>query len=260
VTLNSTEKIPGMFGTLVTCLPSAHEGGNVVLKRCGKKMVNKTSEAAQSYACWYSDVTHEVLPVHSGYRWVLTYNMAIDQHAQRPSAALKRSETRALRQALRRWPDDGPGYLLHTLDHHYTQANVCLDNLKTRDMAQVQTLQGAAEELDLDIFLALIEKEEMGNVEYAPSSRGGYYGYHRYGYDDEDDEDDEESYHHIDDVLEETYRIKSLFDLRGGLVAEDLSFDIEHMLDLEAFEDVDCDEEDYEGYMGNSVRCFPMPR
>lgn len=259
MTLDSTEKIPGMFGTLVICLPSAHEGGDVVLKHCGKKMVIKTSEAVQSYACWYSDVTHEVLPVRSGYRWVLTYNMAIDKHAQRPSAALKRSETRALRHTLRRWPDDGPAYLLHTLDHHYTQANVCLNNLKTRDLAQVQTLMDAAQELDFEIFLALIEKEEMGAVEYTPGSRRGYY-YNPYDDEDDDDEDDEESYHHIDDIMEENYKIKSLFDLQGRLVAESLSFDTEQMLDPEAFEDLDCDEEDYEGYMGNSVRYFPVPR
>ncbi|KAK0708876.1 hypothetical protein B0T21DRAFT_247800, partial [Apiosordaria backusii] len=72
-----TEKIPGMFGTLVICLPSPHEGGDVVVTHCGQRRVFKTSEFEQSFICWYSDVTHEVVPVTLGYRWVLTYNLAI---------------------------------------------------------------------------------------------------------------------------------------------------------------------------------------
>lgn len=31
-----TEKIPGMFGTIVICLPSAHEGGDMVVTHCGQ--------------------------------------------------------------------------------------------------------------------------------------------------------------------------------------------------------------------------------
>ncbi|KAK0716561.1 hypothetical protein B0T21DRAFT_425871 [Apiosordaria backusii] len=63
-----TEKIPGMFGTLVIALPSPHQGGDVVVKHCGQTMTFKTSEHPQSFVCWYSDVSHEVLPVTSGYR------------------------------------------------------------------------------------------------------------------------------------------------------------------------------------------------
>ena len=55
-----------MFGTLVVSLPSAHQGGDLVLKHCGEKKVFKTSEWAQSFACWYSDVSHEVLRATAG--------------------------------------------------------------------------------------------------------------------------------------------------------------------------------------------------
>ncbi|KAI9600163.1 hypothetical protein KEM48_000577 [Puccinia striiformis f. sp. tritici PST-130] len=71
-----TEKTPGMLGTLIICLPSAHTGGEVVVKHNGESKTLKTSDASQSFACWYSDVTHQVLPVKSGYRCVLTYNLA----------------------------------------------------------------------------------------------------------------------------------------------------------------------------------------
>ncbi|KAM6522556.1 hypothetical protein FALCPG4_012201 [Fusarium falciforme] len=87
-----TEKVPGMFGTLVISLPSTHQGGDVVLRHCGKQHVFRSSAHVQSCAFWYSDVSHEVLPVTFVYRSVLTYNLALDlalDPAQpRPSASL----------------------------------------------------------------------------------------------------------------------------------------------------------------------------
>ncbi|CAP73318.1 uncharacterized protein PODANS_2_7100 [Podospora anserina S mat+] len=77
-----TEKIPGMFGTLIISLPSAHQGGDIVLKYQSQTTIYKTSEHKQSWACWYSDVSHEVLPIHSGYHIVLTFNLAIRSAGQ----------------------------------------------------------------------------------------------------------------------------------------------------------------------------------
>lgn len=55
--------------------------------------------------CWYSDVHHEVTPVTSGYRWVLTYNLAYDLIGSRPTAVSAKIPTspKDLRKALRRW-------------------------------------------------------------------------------------------------------------------------------------------------------------
>ncbi|KAK4669911.1 uncharacterized protein QC763_0037360 [Podospora pseudopauciseta] len=44
--------------------------------------IYKTSEHKQSWAFWYSDVSHEVLPVHSGHHIVLTFNLAIRSAGQ----------------------------------------------------------------------------------------------------------------------------------------------------------------------------------
>lgn len=57
-----TEKIPGMFGTMVVCLPSAHEGGDLVLRHGDITKTFKSSEMQPSAFCWFSDVSHEVLP------------------------------------------------------------------------------------------------------------------------------------------------------------------------------------------------------
>lgn len=248
----STEKIPGMFGTLVVCLPSAHQGGEVVLKHCGETKVFKTSGAAQSYACWYSDVSHEVRPVTSGYRWVLTYNLALDVAEARPSAGVQRSEARALRHTLRRWLAEGEASresncLYHVLDHDYTEANISLRGLKTRDLARVQVLQGMSRELPVDIFLALLEKSEMGSCENAYSG-----GWRRSRWDESEEEEDEPGFHGLEDVFETSYKVKTLVDLEGRVVTQDLSLDEDDILQEDCFEGLDAEEE-YEGFMGNSV-------
>ncbi|KJK80992.1 hypothetical protein H634G_03525 [Metarhizium anisopliae BRIP 53293] len=233
-----TEKIPGMFGTLVVCLPSAHQGGEVVLKHCGQRKVFKTSEAPQSFASWYSDVSHEVLPVTSGFRWVLTYNLALNLAGPGPSAGLQQFETGALRRTLKRWLSEPKesretNCVYHVLDHDYTEANISLKALKTRDLAQVHALKEISGELAVDVFLALLEKEEMGSCEHDPyeDRYDGFRRYNRSYYDDDDGyddyNDDESGYHHLEKFL------------RRNILQED------------CFEDLEAEEE-YEGYMGNS--------
>ena len=85
-----TEKLPGMFGTMVVCLPSEHTGGEVQLVHNGKQqsMVTATTSAHDlSALAWYSDVQHEIKPVTSGYRLVLTYHLVQDESIPRQTAA-----------------------------------------------------------------------------------------------------------------------------------------------------------------------------
>lgn len=49
----STEKAPGMFGTLVICLPSDYEGGAVVASHRGESKVFKTASTFDhTYIAW----------------------------------------------------------------------------------------------------------------------------------------------------------------------------------------------------------------
>lgn len=133
-----------MFGTLVVCLPSTHQGGDVLLRHNGQAHVFSSSAHTQSCAFWYSDVSHEVLPVTSGYRWVLTYNLALDSAQPRPSASLlSQVNTQPLRQALNRWLAQDPTtreneYFYHILDHDYTETSISLNALKEHDLIRVQ--------------------------------------------------------------------------------------------------------------------------
>ncbi|KAH6975020.1 hypothetical protein BKA56DRAFT_524277 [Ilyonectria sp. MPI-CAGE-AT-0026] len=252
-----TEKIPGMFGSLVICFPSTHQGGEVSLKHNGQQKLFKSSEYTQSFASWYSDVHHEVLPVTSGYRWVVTYNLAIDPQETRPSTALLTPETRVLREVMTRWlSKDAKSreneFLYHRLDHDYTEANISLNALKSQDLARVQVLKALSNEFPFDIFLGLLEKGESG-----PCGRhfewGSYRGRSRYGRYDEDDEDDEDEggFHPLEEVFDSTYTVKTVVDLEGHLVIENLVLNEEDILEENCFDDIEAEEE-YEGYMGNS--------
>jgi hypothetical protein len=208
----------------------------------------ESSKSEASCAGWYSDVTHEVRPVTSGYRWVLTYNLAIDRSLPAPSADLQRYELRPLRHFVRRWLAEGPErqspYAYHVLDHEYTEANTSYTALQGTDLAHVGAVRQACNGLPVTLFLALIEKEEMGDVEFDPCDL-------QY-----DDNEEDASYHHISDVYETHHRLKTVRDLESMVVASEMGIEKDDMLDPDAFEDM-VGEEEYEGYMGNSVRVLP---
>ncbi|KAJ3957657.1 hypothetical protein N0V92_005758 [Colletotrichum tropicale] len=254
VPVEPTEKIPGMFGTMVVCLPSPHEGGEVVAQHCGETKTLKTSKYREgSVAVWYSDVSHEVLPVTWGHRVVLTYNLTLDPSRSLPSAGLRRAETQKLRHSLRKWLNGSvPGksdtdHLYYRLDHEYTESNISMAALKGRDYAVVQTLDDLSTELEFDVFLAALELKEEGTVEY---DHGGY------RYKDDDWDDDDEGWHELEDVIESHERVKLLVGVHGRPVMRDIKFEVEHALDSNDFWVDAPQEEDYQGFMGNSVRGY----
>jgi Rps23 Pro-64 3,4-dihydroxylase Tpa1-like proline 4-hydroxylase len=72
-----SEKNDTMIGTLAVTLPSAHTGGELVIKHAGQATVCRGSKSALSLVAFYADCRHEVLPVKSGYRITLTYNLLL---------------------------------------------------------------------------------------------------------------------------------------------------------------------------------------
>lgn len=60
-----------MFGTLVVVLPSAHRGGELVMRHAGREVVAELSGEEFSelkFAAFYADCEHEVRPVTEGHR------------------------------------------------------------------------------------------------------------------------------------------------------------------------------------------------
>ncbi|KAK2059181.1 hypothetical protein LY76DRAFT_604936 [Colletotrichum caudatum] len=210
-------KCAGTLGTLVICLPLPHDGGNVVVKHAGQIKTFKTSEFEQSFARWYSDVQHEVLPVTDGYYVVLTYNLTIDQ------------ATRWLRSA---GESKGPSYVYYGLYHEYMEANVSLKVLKGWDLAVVQTLQGLSSELEFDVLLALTEDIEQGSTEhqsYDPCYDTGKPPSRRQR------ELDEMAPHELDDVFETRLTVKVLMDLSERPITCDFLLELDSCLQDNGF-------------------------
>ena len=71
-----TPRSKDMFGSLVVCLPSEFTGGALVTRHQGREVTfDWSSSTTTHWAAFFSDVEHEVLPVTSGHRITLTYNL-----------------------------------------------------------------------------------------------------------------------------------------------------------------------------------------
>ncbi|KAJ9616980.1 hypothetical protein H2200_000701 [Cladophialophora chaetospira] len=166
-----SEKVPGMFGTLAICLPCSHDGGELILNFNGEtKSIEtaSTSDSSISYAAWYADVLHEVKPVTSGYRLVLTYNLVrlhiSDEGLETPPTPLDDKDD--LLVTLTKYSDEFqysetsfPNFLVYRLEHQYTQASLRAELLKGGDLGRIQCLQQVADELGFELYLATMEKE-----------------------------------------------------------------------------------------------------
>lgn len=67
------------LGSLVVCLPSFHEGGQLVVRHKGHEMnfdwSGEKGVGVVQWAAFYSDCEHEVLEVTAGRRITLTYHL-----------------------------------------------------------------------------------------------------------------------------------------------------------------------------------------
>ncbi|ERT03379.1 hypothetical protein HMPREF1624_01693 [Sporothrix schenckii ATCC 58251] len=268
-------KIPGMFATLVIVLPSENEGGDLILKHRHTKKTFESSHATNKtgigFMAWYTDVQHEVEPVTSGYRWVLTYNLALEsgapsipRHVPTASALVDPYPTMVY-PALVNWlaeATDDPtrvavakcaiSHAVYGLDHHYTETNLLLSEARGRDAGVLKALQSAVAELPVDIFLAILEKQEEGSCdddEYGYHSRSHYYRYSDY---EEDENSQNAEWHAIQEVYSTTYSIKKLLALDGSQLAESMDIQKDNILQDDCFVDADGEEIDYEeGWSGN---------
>jgi len=78
VSHRDTEKVPGMFATLVLALPSQSDGGELVVRHGDREVrldlrCDEPGEIA--FAAFYADCLHEVLPVTAGCRATLVFNL-----------------------------------------------------------------------------------------------------------------------------------------------------------------------------------------
>ncbi len=72
-----SEKSNDMVGTLTVTLPGTSHGGELIVRHGEKQVVHRSSDKLLSFVAFYADCLHEVQPVTSGYRVVLTYNLLL---------------------------------------------------------------------------------------------------------------------------------------------------------------------------------------
>ncbi len=164
-----SEKTAGMFATLVIVLPSAYQGGELVVEHQGKRMVldlRQDDPAEVSYVAFYADRRHEVKPVTAGYRLALVFNLARPKSIRLPKPPQHEPAIAHLAEALDVWNGDGD-WLIYPLEHAYTEAGLGFANLKARDRARAEVLAEAAKRADCELYLPLFTVEESGWAEYA---------------------------------------------------------------------------------------------
>src|SRR4051794_11709545 len=103
-----TEKTPGMFGTLVVVLPSSSAGGELVVRHKGREIqldLCGDDPAEATFAAFYADCVHEVLPVTRGYRLTLVYNLVRGSRGRPPEPPDYAGEQARAAALLQAWCD-----------------------------------------------------------------------------------------------------------------------------------------------------------
>jgi predicted 2-oxoglutarate/Fe(II)-dependent dioxygenase YbiX len=165
-----SEKAPGMFATLVVVLPSDYSGGELAVhhKGCEARLDLRREEPTEAaFAAFYADCRHEVLPVASGHRLALVYNLVRRGKGALPKPPDYGTEQQQRMAALMGgWTTQRtPAKRIYPLEHAYTQAELDFAALKGADAAVAGVVVEAAYPADCDLYLALVSVAESGWAE-----------------------------------------------------------------------------------------------
>ena len=191
-----SEKHEQMVATLVIMLPSIHSGGELVIDDAGTQRTYAGSRDDLVLVAFYADRRHEVLPVRSGYRISMTFNLLLENVAAGPvlgpveQAAAHLAEHFATPVTSQHGNRDlgTPRRLAFLLDHEYTQGGLEAGHLKGADAGHVATLLAAARLAGCEAAFAQAEIKETWDVFPDEDQHGGNW----YDYDEEPEEYDED--------------------------------------------------------------------
>jgi hypothetical protein len=258
-----SEKDDAMVASLVVGLPSTFQGGALEVRHGGQTVTYRGSKKALSFVAFYSDCRHQVKPVTSGYRIVLTYNLLLDEanagSANDPDPDLVADLSRCLEEHFA--ADDGPDRLVYLLDHEYTPRGLGLSRMKGVDAQRVPALRAAADRADCEAALALVTVKETWSAYEANEmdSWGRRSGYREWD-DWDDDEEDDPSDQGADG--DDDYELEELIDSEitleswtggssGRLETVNLSIGDDAVCESTPSGDLKPYASEYEGYMGN---------
>ncbi|MBU1210800.1 MAG: 2OG-Fe(II) oxygenase [Alphaproteobacteria bacterium] len=269
VSHRDTEKSPGMFATLVLALPSQSKGGELVVHHKYREArldlaCEEPSEIA--FAAFYADCVHEVLPVTSGCRATLVFNLVRKAKGKAPEPPSYEAEAEKVTELLRGWVGDKvpakvdtadadgafPEKLVIPLAHAYTPAELAFDKLNGADAAVARLLVKAAPQAGCDVHLALFAVWECGSAEY--SGRENWHN--RRGRRDSGVEEDAREF----EVIEVHDGSKTLSDWRrpdgATTTLGELPIEDDEVSPPDALDDMEPDEEHFREATGNEGASF----
>ena len=188
-----TEKEPGHVATLSLSLPAGpFTGGSLVVR--SRKSGEKSFDFSEdwSWAAFYADAEHEVLPVSSGRRLVLVYSLCLPLHPppllKHPFCAAALPELQAVAAD---WASQSEGrdYVLIRLERMYTERNLSFSRLKGSDAAAAAALLACGL---YDMRIVLLKRTVTGQVSGEPDERDPYRDYEDEEEEEEHEEEEEE--------------------------------------------------------------------
>lgn len=171
---------------------------------------------------WYTDVTHKIKPITSGYCLALSYSLI--HSIESPWPAL-RGTIDELRNILLAWNDDvaesSPEKILFLLDHKYAQTNLRASALKGADAEKTTLLRAIAKEHGFRLGLASI-------VCHLVDFPDGKYQRRRGNHDSNSDDSDEDNFDErpsFGNLQERDMTVENLVDLEGEIISGTLQVD-----------------------------------
>jgi hypothetical protein len=248
-----TEKLDAMFGTLIIALPSPHRGGQLYIRHSGvETTVDFSAEAHQydfQYAALFADCEHEVVPVTSGFRFCVVYNLLLEEGDpkwlnQSPEDHAKPLAT-LLEKNFASRPSGNPAVIL--LEHQYTEANFSIKRLKGHDRQRAAALFAAAPHAGVTARMALATFYQMGMLEDGDDYPYGnrYRSYSRSPKSSSDGT--------MGEVYEESFELDHWRDASDRKLALGrFSVNPDEVITSEDFSMIDPDQKESEGYTGNA--------
>ncbi|MGC9155752.1 MAG: 2OG-Fe(II) oxygenase [Ferrimicrobium sp.] len=246
-----SEKDDAMVGSLVVGLPSAFTGGALEVHQGAETTTYRGSKKSLSFVSFFSDCQHEVKPVTSGYRVVLTYDLIAVSETRQPPNEVNPELISKLVDCLDEHfgTPSAPEHLVYLLDHQYTPRALSWSRLKGIDGRSATLLEAAAQRADYEVVLALVDVHETWSTdESEPPSH--WYRHSDYGDDDDDEYDDED--HDVQELIDSEITLHTWID-PSGASESDLSLSVgdDEVCASTPSDSLEPYSSEYEGYMGN---------